>query len=444
MKRWSSVLQHYAIFLGLAGLATYSVIIFTNNAPLPLWPRALLFGLILALCDLVTLRLPWGARFSLTSALILGTLWLFGSALAVNLSVITSLVISQGAALFRRRTDVYSMSFKAGRRMVTAGVAGLAYEYLDLAPWMTTTELSWHRISLSLLVMGLYFILYYASAAKLASGVEGVSFFRALLRQFRESWHSALGTALLSGLVAGSYVLAGVAGLVATVYTIHMVVALMSRLFGRSAPNLEVVKAMVSLVEARDPHTQGHSMRVSEYAAALGEKLGLFPDEIETLRLAGQLHDLGKMGVPEQILQKGSSLSVEEWEVVRQHPVIGADLVGRIPTLEHIAEVIRYHHERYDGKGYPDGLKAEEIPYGARILAVVDAFDAMSSDRPYRTGYELRRCLEELREGKGKQFDPDITEAFIEYIQQDAFIPGITIIEGRGKMHHPSSWSALD
>jgi len=178
----------------------------------------------------------------------------------------------------------------------------------------------------------------------------------------------------------------------------------------------EVIKVMLSVLEARDPYTKGHGERVAIMAREVAERLGWKGEDVERIYWAGILHDIGKIGIPEDILNKPGLLTEEEYRIVQRHPVISAEILERFEHLRELAHIVRYHHERWDGKGYPEGLSGEEIPIESRILAVADAFDAMTSDRPYRKALKLEKAIEEIRKNKGKQFDPDIVKVFIDVI----------------------------
>jgi len=173
------------------------------------------------------------------------------------------------------------------------------------------------------------------------------------------------------------------------------------------------VRALVATIEAKDRYTRGHSERVTRLAVHLARAMNLPREDLDILDLSGYLHDIGKIGVSEVILNKSGSLSAEEWEVIRRHPIVGAEIIANLGDTEAIARVIRHHHERWDGKGYPDGLAGEDIPRLARILAVADAFDAMTSERPYRSARSAREAIEELRRGAGTQFEPAVVTAFL-------------------------------
>jgi HD-GYP domain-containing protein (c-di-GMP phosphodiesterase class II) len=189
--------------------------------------------------------------------------------------------------------------------------------------------------------------------------------------------------------------------------------------------NMATVAALAAAVDAKDPYTQGHSERVSRYAAALAEAMALPAADIARIRLAGQLHDVGKIGVPDAILSKPGKLSMEEYLAIQQHPVIGERMLAGVLFLREILPAVRHHHERWDGRGYPDGLCGPDIPQDAAILAVADAFDAMSSSRPYRSALPLAEAGRRILEGSDTQFDPRVVRAFERAVATGTFIvPG--------------------
>ncbi len=181
----------------------------------------------------------------------------------------------------------------------------------------------------------------------------------------------------------------------------------------------EIVKALAQAIEAKDPYTHGHSARVMEYAVLIAQKLDLPEEEIESLRYAAMLHDIGKIGVRGIILNNPDGLTGEEYDEIKKHPIVGEGIIKPIELLQPIRPFIKHHHEWYNGKGYPYGLSGENIPLGARILAVTDAYDAMKSDRPYRKALTEETAIQELKHGSSTQFDPKIVEIFLEIIKQN-------------------------
>ena len=176
---------------------------------------------------------------------------------------------------------------------------------------------------------------------------------------------------------------------------------------------LSIIYTLAAAVDAKDHYAHNHSQKVKEYAAALAKSLNLEPADIARLSTCALLHDIGKIGISNEILNKASELDAKEWEVIKSHIQLGAEIVSHVPQLASCLPAILYHHERYDGSGYPLGLKGEAIPLEARILGIVDAFAAMTSARAYRDALSSEEALEELRKGAGKQFDPNLVEAFI-------------------------------
>ena len=179
---------------------------------------------------------------------------------------------------------------------------------------------------------------------------------------------------------------------------------------------LASITSLIKALEARDPYTRGHSESVAEIVAGMATIMGKNSEEIELLSTAGRLHDLGKIGVPDSILLKPGRLSDEEYAIIKQHPVAGANIFAPIETLKEIIPIILHHHERLDGKGYPDGLKGQKIPFWARATAVADTYHALTSDRPYRKGMEKDKALQIIEDARETQLCPDCVDIFFRWI----------------------------
>lgn len=181
-------------------------------------------------------------------------------------------------------------------------------------------------------------------------------------------------------------------------------------------------------MDMSDPATSEHSRDIAELVPRVGRKLGFGGAACEELELAARFHDIGKVAVPDEVLRKPGPLDSEEWQLMACHVEWGAELLRHLPECESIARIVRHHHERYDGGGYPDGLKADQIPMASRIITVCDAYGAMVSDRPYRRALPHARALEELRDGAGEQFDPEAVAAVLSVATSDgsdlALVPG--------------------
>jgi HD-GYP domain-containing protein (c-di-GMP phosphodiesterase class II) len=179
---------------------------------------------------------------------------------------------------------------------------------------------------------------------------------------------------------------------------------------------IQLLESMADTVDLRDPYTGGHSRRVAEFAAGVLRELAMHGQESKLIKVAARVHDLGKGGLPDHLLIKPGALSEQEEAMVRSYPDRGAEMLTQYPDFSRGIEMVRHHHERWDGRGYPAGLKRSEIPFGARLIAVVDSFDAMTSERPYRRALPAERAAEILRDGRGRQWDPDIVDAFLRSI----------------------------
>jgi len=181
----------------------------------------------------------------------------------------------------------------------------------------------------------------------------------------------------------------------------------------------QIIQTLTAAIEAKDKYTEGHSKRVEMYAEKVAQKLKLPSSKIESIKVAALLHDIGKIGIEDFILRKPQSLSEEEWEKIRQHPNIGLKILEDVDFSDDVKEFIKSHHERYDGKGYPQGLKGSEIPIEAYIIAAADAYDALTSDRPYRKAFTPQEAIDIIRQNKGTQFHPLVADALISVVQEN-------------------------
>jgi putative nucleotidyltransferase with HDIG domain len=222
-----------------------------------------------------------------------------------------------------------------------------------------------------------------------------------------------------------------------------------------AATTLETYAALGAAVEAKDRYTAGHGLRVTLVSILIGQELGLSQSDLDTLRHAATFHDIGKIAVPDHVLQREGRLSDADFDAMKVHPVEGARICSKLGALQDAVPLIRSHHERMDGRGYPDGLAGDEIPLGARIIAVADAWDAITSDRPYREGQPAFVALEEVRRCMGPQFDEQVVRAFVEVLARDPWMFGLSpedvaarrplpapVPASRGVDHDGDGWSA--
>lgn len=244
----------------------------------------------------------------------------------------------------------------------------------------------------------------------------------------------------------------GAAGLIGKPFTMQELLDTVAEVLRRARKSEEEVRrrsvpgvlagVLASVLEARDGSIRGHCDRLTELAERLGERFGLGRAELETLSLGGLLHDIGKVGIPDSILLKPGPLDAREWAVMRSHPEIGDRLLAPFPELADVARIVRHHHERWDGTGYPDGLAGEEIPVGARIIAVADAIEAMSVRRPYRDPLRPTDIVTQLEEGRGRQWDPAVVDCALELVLAGAIQLGEHAVRLDAGAH--SLWSEAE
>jgi putative nucleotidyltransferase with HDIG domain len=244
---------------------------------------------------------------------------------------------------------------------------------------------------------------------------------------------SILGGALGAGFLATAYAVFGLFGLavffvpvLATSYSYRLYIHHTRRYVDQLEEmnrnldelNMSLLETLSSVIDADDIYTSNHSTYVAEYTEAIARKMNLPYEEQLRVKKAALVHDIGKVGVKDSIIGKQGRLSDEEYNIVKRHPVIGAEIIGRMKGFQSLVPLVRHHHERWDGKGYPDGLKGEEIPLGTRIIALADALDSMLSDRPYRATRSFRDILDEIERCSGSQFDPAVVKAFFEVVEE--------------------------
>ena len=182
---------------------------------------------------------------------------------------------------------------------------------------------------------------------------------------------------------------------------------------------IQVVESLAAAIDAKDAYTNGHSLRVAEYSREIAKRFGYDGQKQDAVFMMGLLHDVGKIGIPDEVINKPARLTDEEFAMIKTHPATGAKILSSIKKMPRLADGARWHHERYDGRGYPDGLAGEQIPEEARMIAVADAYDAMTSNRSYRRSLSQEIVREEIEKGKGTQFDPQFAQIMIEMIDED-------------------------
>lgn len=307
-----------------------------------------------------------------------------------------------------RRAEAIEIGFNVGQATLYVGAGAGAYASVTALAGHGTAGVLLGAL-IAAVVMHVVNTALVAEAAGLQLGSSPLRVWRANLSEDLAA-HAALSLlgAVAAALAADQPLLLPALALPAVLA--HVAVSNYVRLRSDTA---EALAALVDVVELRDPYTAGHSRRVAATARALALALGLTSEEADELESAGRVHDLGKVAIDPLVLAKAGQLTDAEWDEMQLHPGHGATVIAKFRAFESGHPLVRHHHERWDGRGYPDKLAGEDIPLGARILAVADTFDALTSDRPYRAGMSVERALAILREGAGTQWDPRIVAAMV-------------------------------
>jgi len=323
--------------------------------------------------------------------------------------MLIALVTGSISQLVVRRKSLVRASFNTAQYMLAVGLGGLVYTALGGHVGFDRIELNF--VAFAALVL-LFFIVNHVTVSLAVSVTTDISPVEVWMRIARGFVLYDLVSSSLAIVLAYLFVEFRVVGLAALVLPLFFVRHMYQMNLQVERVNRELLELMVKAIEARDPYTSGHSVRVSEYARSMARELGLPPKHVDDIATAALLHDVGKIHEDfAPLLRKAGRLTPEERMLMQAHPVRSADLAGTIAEFRGRVQMdIRNHHENFDGTGYPDGLVGEGIPIGARIIMVADTIDAMTTDRPYRKALSLQRALEEVLKHAGRQFDPKLVE----------------------------------
>jgi len=370
------------------------------------WGIGIWFALLLA-AEALPIPLPRGGTVTVASILDIGAMILFGPWIAGALDLLTT--VPAQMVLLRQRGSAAALN--AGLYASTTILAGAAY----LAAGGTLGAPRFpHDLWPALLAGSLYFALNTGWVSLVLGARTRESALTIWRQQFRDGIPQAALAVGFGLLFAQVRVVGGMWGVALLVVPLLLARHAL-RLYADLREDLvSFVRALSVALDAVDPHTHEHSVRVADYSVRLARHVGLPESEVETIHYAALVHDIGKIAQRPDVIRKPTSLDEEERRLMMRHPEAGARIVGEIRALRAAAVMVRTHHWRPDGKGYPPGVTAEEVPLGARIINVCDAFDAMTSDRPYRRGLTTARALSELRRHVGTQFDPDLVAALQE------------------------------
>ncbi len=367
--------------------------------------------LMILLADVYRIQLPFKAEVSVSMSVAFATLLLFGPGLACWAAAIGNCL----ADAYLKK-PWYKALFNSANSVLSIGLAGLVYQ--SAYDGSQFPLVSARGIIALLLSMAICLVINTMAVSIIIALVNQQSPWRVWSANSQGVLIQLLTLAPLGTLIAMAYSQTPYGlGLLLLLLPLGAVYYSFKSYQQLRDQTRYTIEALAEAVDRRDPYTSQHSQRVTEYVEKIVRRLNLSPGEMESIVWAASIHDLGKIDVPEEILSKPGPLEDDEWGIVRKHPAVGADIVARISFHPTAKDIIRHHHEWFDGSGYPNGFGEDKIPLGARILAVADAFEAMTSDRPYRPAMSYQAAVAELEAGKGTQFDPVIVDTFLSVLE---------------------------
>lgn len=365
-----------------------------------------LLALASILADIWQIRLHFrGVVYTLSTAVFFALMLIFGPLVAAVIGATASAV----GDVWERRAW-YKTLFNAATVVIYVSAAGVVYAVLNDG---TLLPLASPRNALAIVASGLVYItvagLLICTIVGLVQGHGPWSVYRASLRSFH---FQMIALVPIGALIVIVYY-QNIWGLVLLLFPIILTHSSFQAYERLRADAQRTMETLAEAVDRRDHYTYRHSERVAEFCEAIARQMKLDLQETETLVAAARVHDLGKIGITSEVLLKPGKLDAKEWALMQEHPRIGAEIIAKLTIYDQVRGLVACHQERYDGRGYPYGLKGKQIPLGARIIAVADAYEAMTADRPYRKALDQETALGELRRGRGTQFDPEVVDAFL-------------------------------
>ncbi len=378
------------------------------------WPVLVVFFLFLLGADTkLSEAQAGGGKIMSSKSIVLSVLVLFGPTIAAAMEATSALV--RGFVL--RDTAPRKALFNAAMLSLAAGCAGLVYQAL---PWSNRFTDPGFLLPLVTALL-VYTLINRVLVAVIMSLDSRVSIRRIYRRKLYMPKMRTLSDAPFAAMVILLYHQAGVWTLLLVLFPVLLLSQYDKLIQRMKESHIQSIAALTTALEADEPYTHGHSYRVSRYAIRIGKALHMNDAELEILEYGGLLHDIGKLAITNEILCKPGRLSEAEFNTMQTHPSIGADIVEQIKFLRETSDLVRHHHERPDGKGYPHGMQGEEISLGCHILHVCDAFDAMTSDRPYRKALTVEQAIEELVRNRGTQFDSRVVDTVLKLYKHGEF-----------------------
>jgi len=376
------------------------------------WYIFLFFLIISIFAESIPVDLPIEGSITIGFPIDFVIILVYGPAIAIWITFLGEIL----GELIDRKTTWYKALFNASQYALSVGVAGLVYQFVG---GVVGSQDFLKYVLPAALCAFTYCVINSILVAIVISFAQQVKLSMIWRLNIKEMIPSYLSEAPIGFLMAIVYVEVGIIGIL--LFFLPLLLARRSfELYTKMRKvYLDTIRALAAAIDAKDPYTKGHSERVAEMSLTLAQELNLSDKDIEDIEYTALLHDIGKIGIKDKILSKKSSLTDREFDKIKEHTIMGAKIIEPVDFLKNSYKAIYHHHEKYNGKGYPDGLKSEDIPLSARIIAVADAYDAMGSDRPYRKKLNMNKILKELKDQSGKQFDPEVVKALISVLDRE-------------------------
>ena len=403
------------IYIGVITASAIALFIYLIPS-LPLlfniWLVLIFFLAISVFAEFVPVDLPMAGSITIGFPIDFVIILVYGPVLAMLITAISAII----SEALEKKTSWYKIIFNASQYALSVGVAGLAYQYVGGAVGFQ----NFFKFALPAALCALSYCVINSFLVTVVIALSQETRITTVWRvNIKEMIPSYLAEAPMGFIMAIVYVEVGIIGIL--LFFLPLLLARRSfELYTKMRKvYLDTIRALAAAIDAKDPYTKGHSERVAEISVALAQELNLSDRDIESIEYTALLHDIGKIGIADNILGKNSSLTNKEFDKIKEHTVMGAKIIEPVDFLKNSYKAIYHHHEKYNGKGYPDGIKSENIPILARIIAVADAYDAMGSDRPYRKKFNKDKILKELKDQSGKQFDPKVVKALISVFDRE-------------------------
>jgi len=371
-----------------------------------MWWVLIFFIVLSTIVEFMPVELPVGGDVTIGFPIDFVVILVYGPATAIVVTVFGALI----GEIVGGKTRWYKIVFNIAQYALSTGIAGMVYQGLggvvgaiNLTNYIVPAAIS--AVVFYLINSNLFMIVI-----SLAEEISILSIWKNRVKGIVATY---IALAPIGFIMAMVYVSTGIWGIILFFFPLILARRSFELYTKMRKVYLDTIRALAAAIDAKDPYTKGHSERVAELSVDLAQELNLSGRDIEDIEYTALLHDVGKIGIADSILGKKGGLTSQEYEKIKEHTIMGANIIEPVDFLKNSYKAIYHHHEKYNGAGYPDGLKEKDIPLSARIIAVADAYDAMGSDRPYRKKLSKDKILKELKDQSGKQFDPEIVKALL-------------------------------